>query len=131
MKYRGHHRAETGKLLALAESLIQQYFQLTISGLIFHPANTEIRTLLGHEGEILSVAISPDGQTLVSGSTDDTIKIWNLNTGKEIRTLLAHSSDVNAIAISPNGHLMVSASDDKTIKLWNLNTGKKLRSQLC
>ena len=79
----------------------------------------------------MSVAISPDGQTHVSGSTDDTIKIWNLNTGKEIRTLLAHSSDVNAIAISPNGHLMVSASDDKTVKLWNLNTGKKLRSQLC
>ncbi|MEJ6487580.1 hypothetical protein N0Y54_41095 [Nostoc punctiforme UO1] len=50
----------------------------------------EIRTLLGHSSYVNSVAISPDGQSIISGSYDKTIKIWNLNTGKEIRTLLGH-----------------------------------------
>ena len=55
----------------------------------------EIRTLTGHSGAVLSVAISPDGKTIVSGSKDKTIKVWNLNTGKEINTIMGHLGDVN------------------------------------
>ncbi len=87
-----------------------------------------IRTLTGHKDTVHSVAISPDGQTLASGSWDDTIKLWNLATGKELRTLTGHKSSVQSIAISPDGQTLASGSFDKTIKLWNLKTGDLLRT---
>jgi WD40 repeat protein len=93
-----------------------------------------IYTLSGHTGDIASVAFSPDGQTLVSGSFDKTIKLWNLKTGKLSRTLTGHSDFVHAVAISPDGQTIVSGgggmevNTDKTIRLWNLKTGKLLRT---
>ena len=55
----------------------------------------------GHSQKVNVVAISPDGKTLVSGSDDNTIKIWNLATAKQIRTLKGHSDSIHALAISP------------------------------
>lgn len=76
-----------------------------------------------HSHWVLSVAITPDGNTVVSRSADKTIKVWNLKTG-QIRTLDKHSSWVNAVVISPDGKTIVSGSADKTIKVWELSTGK-------
>ncbi len=75
-------------------------------------------TLTGHKQIVDSVAISPDGQTLVSGSYDETIKVWELSTGKLIRTLTGHADAVWSVAISPDGQSLVSGSQDKTIKVW-------------
>jgi WD40 repeat protein/tRNA A-37 threonylcarbamoyl transferase component Bud32 len=86
------------------------------------------KTLTGHSREVSSVAISPDGKTLASGSWDKTIKLWNLATGEEIRTLTGHSSSVYSVAISPDGKTLASGSGDKTIKLWNLETGEQIRT---
>ncbi|MCL1475093.1 WD40 repeat domain-containing protein, partial [Argonema antarcticum] len=72
-------------------------------------------------GYVYSVAISPDGQTLVSGSNDKTINIWNLATGNLIRTLSGHSGYVYSVAISPDGQTLVSGSNDKTIKIWRVS----------
>jgi serine/threonine protein kinase len=85
-------------------------------------------TLTGHSGGVYSVAISPDGQTLASGSADKTIKIWNLSTGQEIRTLTGHSDPVRSVAFSPDGQTLASGSFDKTIKIWNLSTGQEIRT---
>lgn len=85
-------------------------------------------TLKGHSSDVNSVTFSPDGQMLVTGSDDRTIKLWNLTTKQEIRTLVGHSSYIYAIAISPDGQIIASGSVDKTIKLWNLNTGKEIRT---
>ncbi|MBD1921335.1 serine/threonine protein kinase [Microcoleus sp. FACHB-831] len=85
-------------------------------------------TLQGHSGFVYSVAISPDGQTLVSGSDDKTIKIWNLASGKLIRTLQGNSHQINSVAISPDGQTLVSGSDDYKIKIWNLASGKLIRT---
>ncbi|MEG4326884.1 serine/threonine-protein kinase [Microcoleus sp. herbarium5] len=82
-----------------------------------------VKTLTGHSKWVQSVAISPDGQTLVSGSEDRTIKIWNLATGNLIRTLSGHSIWVRSVAISPDGQTLVSGGGDKTITIWNLATG--------
>ena len=71
---------------------------------------TLLRTLTGHTDPVWSVAISPDGLTLVSGSFDHTIKVWNLPTGKELRTLTGHTDSVNSVAISPDGQTLVSGS---------------------
>ncbi|MFM9267069.1 WD40 repeat domain-containing protein [Tychonema sp. BBK16] len=85
-----------------------------------------VHTLPGHSSFVNSLAISPDGKTLASGSWDKTIKIWNLETGEFIGTLTGHSDRVNSVAISCDGQMLVSGSSDETIKFWNLQTGELL-----
>ena len=77
--------------------------------------------LIGHKGPVLAVAISPDGQTIASGSRDNTIKLWNRD--GTLRTTLPrlHNGSINDIAISPDGKIIASASTDKTIRLWQLD----------
>ncbi|MGB5960183.1 MAG: WD40 repeat domain-containing protein [Coleofasciculaceae cyanobacterium] len=87
-----------------------------------------LRTLDGHSYWVPSFAISPDGQTLVIGNGDKTIKIWHLQTGELIRTIEGHSLSVKSIAISPDGQTLVSGSRDKTIKIWHLQTGELIRT---
>ncbi|NCR18128.1 MAG: hypothetical protein GPJ22_12855 [Microcystis aeruginosa LL13-03] len=60
---------------------------------------------------------------MASGSADNTIKLWNLETGKEIRTLKGHDNLVNSVSFSPDGKTLASGSVDKTIKLWNGSNG--------
>ncbi|MCL1471867.1 trypsin-like peptidase domain-containing protein [Argonema antarcticum] len=86
------------------------------------------KVLSGHTKSVQSVAISPDGQTLASGSSDNTIKIWNTTTGKELRTLSGHSKPIWKLAIGPDGQTLASSSNDATIKIWNLSTGQLLQS---
>jgi WD40 repeat protein/tRNA A-37 threonylcarbamoyl transferase component Bud32 len=81
-------------------------------------------TLTGHSDWFLSVAFSPDGQTLASGSVDKTIKLWDVKTGKLRYTLRGHSGSVRSVAFSPDGQTLASGSGDWTIKLWDVKTGK-------
>ena len=81
------------------------------------------------EGLFCSVNFSPDGKTLVSGSGDGTIELWNVETGKEIRTLKGHDSPVSILNFSPDGKTLVSGSGNGTIKLWNVETGKEIRTR--
>jgi WD40 repeat protein len=83
-------------------------------------------TLTGHAHIVSALAISADGKLLVSGSWDQTIKIWHLETGKLIRTLKGHRDQVYAIALSPDETIIASGSVDQSIKLWYLETGKLL-----
>ncbi|MFM6669825.1 MAG: eIF2A-related protein, partial [Dolichospermum sp.] len=87
-----------------------------------------LQTLTGHSNRIRSVAYSPDGQTLASGSVDDTIKLWDVKTGNLLQTLSDHSSSVCSVAYSPDGQTLASGSDDKTIKLWDVKTGNLLQT---
>ncbi|GCL41668.1 protein kinase domain-containing protein [Dolichospermum planctonicum] len=87
-----------------------------------------LQTLKGHSHGVSSVAYSPDGQTLASGSYDKTIKLWNVNTGKLLQTLEGHSDWVWSVAYSPDGQTLASESSDGTIKLWNVKTGKLLQT---
>ena len=82
-----------------------------------------IQTLRGHTDNVFSVAFSPDGNTLASGSVDDTIKIWNARTGAFIQTLSGHKNTVFSVAFSPDGNTLASGSLDDTIKIWNARTG--------
>ncbi|QFS43313.1 serine/threonine protein kinase [Nostoc sphaeroides CCNUC1] len=86
------------------------------------------RTFTGHSNGVTSIAVSPDGKTLASGSQDKTIKLWNLATGKLIRTLTGHSNLVNSVAFSRDGKTLASGSTDGSIKLWNLATGEQIRT---
>ena len=84
---------------------------------------TEIATLTGHRSDVNSVAFSPDGNTIASGSWDDTIRLWDAATGTHKATLTRHRSDVNSVAFSPDGNTIASGSDDNTIRLWDAATG--------
>lgn len=83
-------------------------------------------TLKGHSSDVNSVAFSPDGKFLASGSDDNTIKLWDIANQQEIRTLKGHSTWVWAVGFSGDGKTLASGSADKTIKLWNLETGQEI-----
>ena len=88
----------------------------------------ELRFQLGHSDSVYSVAWSPDGKYIASGSNDNTVKIWDVASGKEIRTLFGHSSYVKSVAWSPDGKHIASGSYDHTAKIWDAASGKEVRT---
>jgi WD40 repeat protein len=65
------------------------------------------------------VAFSPDGQRIVTGSDDQTAKVWDSASGKELLTLKGHGSWVSSVAFSPDGQRIVTGSADQTAKVWD------------
>ena len=80
-------------------------------------------TLIEHTGDVFSVAISMDGTTIISGSADHTVKLWDTRTGACKITLRGHEDSVFGVAITRDGTRVISGSGDKTIKLWDTRTG--------
>jgi uncharacterized delta-60 repeat protein len=80
---------------------------------------------MAHDDWVRSVAFSPDGKYIVSGSMDKTVRIWEALTGKEVARM-AHDDIVNSVAFSPDGKYVVSGSDDKTARLWDDATGQEI-----
>ena len=68
-----------------------------------------------------SVAIAPDGLTLISGGDDSNVKIWNMRSGELLDTLQGHSGTVYSVAIGTHSNIIVSGSSDETIKIWHCN----------
>ena len=86
----------------------------------------EYTTLSGHTGSVET--IQPLNKTyLVSGGSDQTIKLWNLNTSECLDSLEGHSGLIRCIEILPNGNI-ISGSYDRTIKLWNIKNGECLET---
>ena len=82
------------------------------------------QSLEGHTDWVHGVAVTPDGQRAVSASSDQTLKVWELETGRALRTLEGHSYSVYGVAVTPDGQRAVSASYDQTLKVWDLETGR-------
>ena len=88
----------------------------------------ELKLLTRHTGRVESVSFSPDGQTLASGSYDDTIRLWDVVTGETIRTLTGHRNEVNSVSFSSDGAMLasgdgrqgISSRGDGTVLLWAL-----------
>nr|WP_290223891.1 NB-ARC domain-containing protein [Trichocoleus desertorum] len=91
-------------------------------------ANPPTKIFRGHTNRIFGVAFTPDGKTLVTGSLDRTLKLWNVQTGECLKTLQGHSSWVWATALSPDGKLVASGSYDHLVKLWDLSSGECLKT---
>jgi len=86
----------------------------------------------GHVNWVSSVALSPDNKTLLSGSHDGTLILWDLQTGRQLRSIEGHRHDdrpfsVTSVAFSPDGKTLLSASEDKTLRFWDAATGAELR----
>ena len=80
---------------------------------------------LQRPGTVHSVAFSPDGKTLASGSRDRTVRLWEVASGKETATLPGHTDTVYSVAFSPDGKTLASGSGDRTVKLWDVASGKE------
>src|SRR5262249_43125219 len=98
------------------------------SGVVGWAQKPELVVQTGHSNFVMSIAFSPDGKTLVSGSWDQTVKLWDVATGAELRTFKGHSAYIDTVAFSSDGTTLASGSQDKTIKLWDASTGKELHT---
>lgn len=81
----------------------------------------------GHYGTILCLDISPDGKLLLTGSQDQTIRLWEMSTGRELRTFHGHEKGVRTIQFHPDGHRFVSVAYDKKAILWDVTSGQMIR----
>ena len=80
--------------------------------------------LRGHDDSIHSIAFSPDGSKIISGSSDKTIQVWDASTGVEmLPPLRGHDDSIHSVAFSPDGSKIISGSSDKTIRVWEASTG--------
>ena len=84
--------------------------------------------LLGHRGAVLSVAFSPDGQSIVTGSQDHQAKVWDATSGAVLHTLRGHGASVFSVGFSPDGKWIISGSDDQTARVWDAASGEELRA---
>jgi WD40 repeat protein len=81
----------------------------------------------GHNDVIHSIAFSPDGSKIVSGSDDETIQVWDASTTIEmLPPLRGHDNFISSVAFSPDGSTIVSGSSDGTIRVWDANTGVEM-----
>ncbi|MBM4003302.1 MAG: hypothetical protein FJ295_08445 [Planctomycetes bacterium] len=80
-----------------------------------------------HGGPVYAVAVSRDGNTIVSGSTDQTLRIFDVRTGQQRAQLTGHTAAVHAIAFTPDESMVVSAAGDRTIRLWDVTGGRQLK----
>ena len=83
----------------------------------------KLRSLVGHTGRVCFVAFSPDGEKIVTGSDDLSLKLWDAKSGIELWSLSGHSGSIREAAFSPDSKLLASLSDDLTLKLWRVSDG--------
>ena len=89
-------------------------------------SHLNLLTLKGHTGSVLSIAFSPDGKRIVTGSSDKTVRVWDAVTAQELLTLKGHTVAVVAVAFSPDGSRIVTGSSDKTVRVWDAVTAQEL-----
>lgn len=87
-----------------------------------------VSTLSGHSDFVTAVACFADGTKVVSGSEDETVRVWDAQSGAELCTLSGHSNVVWAVAVFADGKRIASASSDKTVKIWDAGSGEELRT---
>ncbi len=87
----------------------------------------QLHTLEAHSAWVESLAFSPDGKILASGSHDETIRLWNIQTGQCLQVITDHTSGIKSLAFSHDGTTLASGSNDQTVRLWDIQTGQCLQ----
>jgi tRNA A-37 threonylcarbamoyl transferase component Bud32 len=88
--------------------------------------HSDLLTLKGHTGTIFSASFSPDGSRVVTGSDDNTAKVWDARSGAELLTLKGHTEAVYSASFSPDGSRVVTGSQDNTAKVWEAKSGAEV-----
>ncbi|KAL5716351.1 Protein pleiotropic regulatory locus 1 [Ranunculus cassubicifolius] len=118
---------------AIVNAPAQQPTRLTVkrqgaAPLAWHAPWKNYRVISGHTGWVRSIAFDPGNLWFCTGSADQTIRIWDVATGRLKLTLTGHIGSVRALAVSPHHTYMFSAGDDKQVKCWDLEQNKVIRS---
>jgi WD40 repeat protein/tRNA A-37 threonylcarbamoyl transferase component Bud32 len=125
-QWQNHHNvAQARALLNACRPDLRGWEHAYLSRMIAGQAR--LITFRGHTGYVYSVAFSPDGTRIVSGSRDKTLKVWDAQTGEEVLTLTGHTEAVLSVAFSPDCKRIVSGSGDNTLKGWDAQTGEEIR----
>lgn len=93
----------------------------------FAPEDARLPVAPSNPPMVNSVAFSPDGRFVLTGSEDNLARMWNAATGKLLRKFVGHSGGVMSVAFSPDGRQVLTGSRDSTARLWDAATGKELR----
>ncbi|GAC1388918.1 MAG: hypothetical protein NVS4B11_04670 [Ktedonobacteraceae bacterium] len=91
------------------------------------PQGSVLYSYRGHSSRVTTVAWSPDGKYIASGSLDQTVQVWGANPNEHVRPFIyrGHTAGVQAVAWSPEGNRVVSGSIDKTVQVWDALTGEQ------
>ena len=81
----------------------------------------------GHPGQVLRVAVTPDGEEIITASDDGTARVWNRRSGEQRATLTGHTGPVWGVAVTPDGEEIITASTDGTIRVWNRRRALQVR----
>ncbi len=90
------------------------------------PSKSLPYTYTGHTSNVYSVTWSPDGERIASGSFDNTVQVWDANSGSLLLTYKGHTDSIWSVAWSPDGKCIASGSYDKTVQVWDASSGSFL-----
>jgi len=87
-----------------------------------------LRRFEGHAGPVTALSASAQGEWLLSGSVDHTVRLWNVATGECVRQMEGHSAALSCVDLSPDGRFAVSGSEALELWLWDTATGTRMRA---
>jgi serine/threonine protein kinase len=119
---KGTVKGQVGKIADVAFAEATKRIAIAGDTLRVRQRDGSFTQLNGHDGPVLSVAFAADGQRLVSGGSDGTVRVWSTNDGEEVRCLQGHSDKVEAVVVSADGQTIFSGCADGTIRRWVLSS---------
>jgi len=131
--FRSHAWLETFQRSVPPLKYVIVCFLIMIIGLYFSlPTKPTVTKLSGHTRDVNSVSWSPSGTQIVSGSNDDTLRIWDVASGTELKTLSGHEDTIYSVSWSPDGTQIASSSGgvmgngDNSVRIWDAASGVEI-----
>lgn len=120
---------ETAKLWDASTELLKTPKELIVPAITWDgPTRKELRTFSGHTSRVQSVAFSPDGCRVLTGSVDGSAKLWDVATGREILTFTQTIFSIGSVAFSPDGRYIITGDQAGTAQLFEVDHGALIQS---